>query len=60
MTDHFCESYAYITREGDLLDICASDYFQGYPEDVAAQPCFNGLIIDGETLKNEVLEDIEG
>jgi hypothetical protein len=36
--DHKCESYAYINRRGDLLDICASDYFQGSSKPYAAIP----------------------
>lgn len=27
--DHNCESYAYVRHDGKLLDVCASDYFQG-------------------------------
>jgi len=34
--NHNCESYAYIDREGNLLDICMSDYFQGSSKPVAA------------------------
>lgn len=34
--EHRCESYAYINRRGELLDICQSDYFQGSSETVAA------------------------
>ena len=34
--EHRCESYAYINKKGELLDICASDYFQGSSEPVAA------------------------
>jgi hypothetical protein len=34
--DHKCESYAYIRNDGALLDICASDYFQGSSAPVAA------------------------
>jgi hypothetical protein len=26
---HHCESYAYINADGQLLDLCGSDYFQG-------------------------------
>lgn len=33
--EHKCESYAYISRDG-LLDICASDYFQGTSKPHAA------------------------
>ena len=28
--EHNCESYAYISQDGDLHDICASDYWQGW------------------------------
>jgi len=31
-----CESYAYIDKRGNLLDICASDFFQGSSEPHAA------------------------
>jgi len=34
--DHFCESYAYINKDCELLDICISDYFQGSSNPVAA------------------------
>lgn len=33
---HHCESYAYISRDGQLLDICAADYFQGSSNSYAA------------------------
>jgi hypothetical protein len=33
---HNCESYAYVNKDGQLLDICMSDYFQGSSEPVAA------------------------
>lgn len=36
--EHQCQSYAYINRECQLLDICASDYFQGSSAPVAAIP----------------------
>ena len=35
---HYCESYAYISKSGRLLDICGSDYFQGSNEPYAAIP----------------------
>jgi len=35
---HNCESYAYINKRGELLDICASDYFQGSSSPCAAIP----------------------
>lgn len=34
--DHNCESYAYITKCGELLDICSSDLFQGHGGPYAA------------------------
>ena len=34
--DHNCESYAYFNEAGQLLDICASDFFQGHSGPVAA------------------------
>ena len=34
--DHNCESYAYIRHDGRLLDVCASDYFQGESKPYAA------------------------
>lgn len=34
--DHNCESYAYINKRGDLLDICSPDFFQGSSEPHAA------------------------
>lgn len=34
--DHNCESYAYITKDGRLLDICASDFFNGHDGPYAA------------------------
>lgn len=36
--EHQCESYAYIQQDGSLLDICASDYFQGCTKPYAAIP----------------------
>ena len=53
---HNCESYAYITSDYKLLDICASDFFQGHGEPVA------GVLLpwDGslELLKEEIDEQI--
>ena len=34
--EHKCESYAYITKKGSLLDICYPDYFQGHSGSYAA------------------------
>ena len=28
--NHNCESYAYIAQDGTLVDVCGSDYFQGW------------------------------
>ena len=52
--EHNCGSYAYITKDGDLLDICIPDYFQGSSEPYAAIP----LPWDGaqEELDDEVAE----
>lgn len=36
--EHHCESYAYIRKDGALLDICASDYFQGHSGPYACIP----------------------
>lgn len=50
--DHKCESYAYIRFDMQLLDICASDYFQGCSKPHAAV----SLPWDGDAveLMNEV------
>jgi hypothetical protein len=34
--NHNCESYAYITNDGQLLDICYPDFFQGSSKPHAA------------------------
>jgi len=36
--NHNCESYAYISYTGSLIDICISDYFQGSGQPYAAIP----------------------
>ena len=36
--EHNCGSYAYITKDGDLLDVCIPDFFQGSGELYAAIP----------------------
>ena len=52
--EHNCESYAYITKDGNLLDVCTSDYFQGSSEPVAAIPLpWNGT---QEELDAEIAE----
>ncbi len=50
--EHKCESYAYIREDGELLDICASDYFVGCSRPYAAVSLpWNG---DGFELREEV------
>lgn len=45
--NHNCESYAYITADYRLLDICASDYFQGSSKPHAAIPLpFRGTMTE--------------
>jgi len=34
--EHYCESYAYISKDGWILDICYPDYFQGTSKSHAA------------------------
>lgn len=54
--DHNCESCAYITAHGTLLDVCLPDYFQGHSQPVAAVPLpWKGC---GRDLKQEVENDI--
>jgi len=53
--NHKCESYAYVSKDGDLLDICASDYFQGSSAPHAAIPL--PWIGTGEELKKQVEDD---
>lgn len=52
--EHFCECYAYISHDGNILDICSSDYFQGSSEPYAAI----SLPWDGneKQLKEEIKE----
>jgi len=52
--EHKCESYAYVLRDGTLLDVCYPDFFQGTSKPVAAvcMP-WTGT---GEELQNEVEE----
>ena len=52
--EHNCGSYAYITKDGDLLNICSPDYFQGFGEPYAAIPLpWNGT---QEDLDDEISE----
>ena len=52
--DHKCESYAYITKDMKLLDICYPDYFQGTssPHAAVCLPWSGGM----RELKAEVAE----
>jgi len=51
--NHYCESYAYINRKIQLMDICSSDYFQGCSSPHAAISLpWHGT---QKELKNEVL-----
>ena len=57
--EHFCESNAYITEDGDLIDICAPGFFQGWgSEDVQAHGEYAVISLPwhgtGEELKAEV------
>lgn len=55
--EHRCESYAYVRCDMRLLDICASDYFQGCAEPHAAVPLpFTG---DWQDLTEEVSNQCE-
>ncbi len=56
--DHNCESYAYINIEGELLDICMSDYFQGSSKPYAAIPMPFQHDGTGEALFDAVSDDI--
>jgi hypothetical protein len=51
---HNCDSYAYITPEGEVIDVCISDYFQGRRGPYAAVSLPWGGT--GEELKEEVLD----
>lgn len=54
--EHNCESYAYITKDGDLLDICIPDYFQGSSKPYAAIPLpWSGT---QEELDDEVVQQM--
>lgn len=52
--EHKCESYAYVRHDGQLLDICAPDFFQGTsaPHAAIALP-WTGT---DEELKKEIEE----
>ena len=34
--NHNCESYAYVNAQGELLDVCYPDFFQGSSDPYAA------------------------
>lgn len=58
--EHYCESYAYITEHGVLLDVCLPDYAPAYfsgggPKSMAAIPMpWTGC---GRDLKKAVEDD---
>mgnify|MGYP001573739038 CR=1 FL=1 len=56
--NHNCESYAYINKEMQLLDICASDYFQGSSKPYATIPLpWNGTVKElKEQVKDQIFE----
>jgi hypothetical protein len=56
--NHNCESYAYITYNGALLDICLPDYFVGSGKPYAGIPLpfFNDN--DGPVTENDI-EDLK-
>ncbi len=55
--EHRCESYAYITADYRLLDICSPDYFQGTSKPHAAIMLpWNGTLTD---LKQAVDNDVD-
>lgn len=59
--EHFCESLAYVKFNGALLDICASDYFQGcsVPHAAISLP-FNGTAKElGEEILNQCADFCE-
>lgn len=52
--EHYCESYAYIDADMNLLDVCRPDFFQGSGEPYAAIPLpWSGTL---KELKEEVKE----
>lgn len=61
--NHNCESYAYIAENGMLVDVCGSDYFQGWG---SADEERNGKVAaimlpwdgDGEELRRAVENDV--
>lgn len=49
--NHNCGSYAYLDENGNVLDICYPDYFQGHSGNVVSIPLpWNGT---GKELKQE-------
>lgn len=56
--DHQCGSYAYITHDMQLLDICLPDYFQGSNSPVCAVPLpWSGNQAELEAYVNEEMEE---
>lgn len=57
-TDHYCDSYAYINSDMQLMDICLPDYFQGSSKPYAAIPLpWNGTEEELEEAVNEQIEE---
>ena len=61
--DHHCESYAYISANGRLHDICGSDYWQGFGScaieehgNIAAIPL--PWVGNGQDLKSAIDADL--
>ncbi len=54
---HNCESYAYLDKDLNILDICSPDFFRGSSEPYAAIPLpYTG---SQEELEKQVREQIE-
>jgi hypothetical protein len=61
--EHYCESYAYITEGGILIDICAPDFFSGWgSDDVENYGEYAAIGLpwygNGEELKEAVLNNV--
>ena len=51
--EHNCESYAYIDKNGNLLDICYPDYFQGSSKPYAA------IMLPWNGSQKELMEQVK-
>jgi len=63
--EHNCESYAYISQDGNLWDICVSDYWRGWGSDDDARYGKLAAILlpwdgSGAELRDAVDEDTWG